>query len=115
MSTYAIQAVSSPQTVIAAHEKRGFDVVTVAAGWDTAQALAKSLGVARDTRHLMVASTLARRLHEARRAHRPAFERPTLVVMPAQDEARLGSVDWQRVQQAAAEAETDVVFLHAQL
>lgn len=39
--------------------------------------------MATDSQHLMVVSTLARKLHEAQRAKRPAFAQPTLVVMPA--------------------------------
>lgn len=113
MSSYAIQAVSSPRAIIEAHQRRGFEVLMVAISWDGAKALAKSLGMATDSRHLMVVSTMARRLHEVRRAHLSAFSQPTLVVLPAADVLGLDSRDWDHVRQEAEAAANDVVFLHA--
>lgn len=112
MSSYAIQAVSSPKTIIEAHQKKGFEVITVSVNWAGATALAKSLGMATDSQHLMVVSTLARKLHEARRAQRQLFAQPTLVVMPAEDTGALESVDWLRVCREAETSGHDVIFLH---
>lgn len=114
MSSYEIEARSATGPVIEAYKKRGFDVVVAALSWHGAQGLAKSLGLSSQPRDLMVVSTLARKVHEAQRDHKPGFSHSSLVVLPATDAGHLDSADWNLVRHAAEMANDEVVFLYAQ-
>lgn len=113
MSSYEIAARSAPNSVIDSYRKRGFDVITAALSWGSAQSLAKSLGQPSQPRDVMVVSTLARRVFEAQRTSQPGFARPSLVVLPSCEDGLIEGPDWNLVKMAAETASDEVVFLYA--
>lgn len=113
MSTYAFRPVSDLKGILAAHRQRGFRVLVLGAQWARVRQFSQTVGETTEKDHTMVATSLARRIHEADKRGAPLFGQPTLIVVvdPTESLAADG-VAWAQIQAAAERSDSDVVFAH---
>lgn len=112
MTTYAFRPVANFQQIIKSHEARGFRVLVSGVHWDAVVALAKSMGKVPSKDDTLVLSSLARKLHEHQKSGQSFFGQPTLVVLDDSESPDQQATAWQHIQQAAEQAESEVVFAY---
>ncbi len=113
MTTYAFRPVANFDQIIKSHEARGFRVVVSGVHWEPVKILAKQVGKVPNKADTLVLSSLARQIHESEKAGKPLFEQPTLILIDDSESPEREATAWQRIQNAAAESSSEVIFAYA--